>query len=67
MNTSNSTPIVIPMEDPIVHTQNHPFCSDTTCPCHADPELTGTLEQEWLDGLRSTGETFAVYWNQGQA
>ncbi|HET8845478.1 MAG TPA: hypothetical protein VFN35_28660 [Ktedonobacteraceae bacterium] len=31
------------------HTQEHPFCSDPTCPCHEDPENLETL-QEWYDG-----------------
>lgn len=29
-----SQPIVIPMEDKVLHTQNHPTCHDSTCPCH---------------------------------
>jgi hypothetical protein len=31
-------PVVI-MEDAIIHTNEHPFCSDETCPCHTDKEL----------------------------
>ena len=40
-------PIVIPMEDEIIHTALHPSCDDETCPCHrilgdanGDPALT---------------------------
>ena len=29
-------PIVIPMEDDLVHTPEHPYCDDPLCPCHAD-------------------------------
>jgi hypothetical protein len=31
-------PITIPMEDELVHTQEHPFCDDPTCPCHTQEE-----------------------------
>jgi hypothetical protein len=31
-------PITIPMEDELVHTQEHPFCDDLTCPCHTQEE-----------------------------
>ena len=31
-------PIVIPMEDDSIHTEEYPFCSaDPECPCHEDP------------------------------
>jgi hypothetical protein len=39
------TPIVIPMEDPILHMKSHPFCSDPTCPCHEDSELLSVVAQ----------------------
>ncbi len=27
-------PIVIPMEDDLLHTQENPYCDDPACPCH---------------------------------
>jgi len=30
--------IVIPMEDPLLHTDDHPYCDDLSCPCHDDQE-----------------------------
>ena len=33
MKQSQFTPYVVIMEDPIVHTQEHPHCNDQTCPC----------------------------------
>ncbi len=27
------TTIIVPMEDQIIHTQEHPYCNDLTCPC----------------------------------
>lgn len=32
-------PLVIPCEDPLLHTDGFPFCSDMTCPCHLDRAL----------------------------
>ncbi len=33
-------PYLVLMEDPVIHTTEHPFCStDPTCGCHEDPEL----------------------------
>lgn len=37
------TPIVIPMEDDLVHTAEHPYCDDETCPCQAE------LRQAWAE------------------
>ncbi len=49
-------PIVIPMEDGILHTQSHPFCSDSTCPCHEDPELLSDVAQAVEQGLLTPAE-----------
>jgi hypothetical protein len=45
------TPIVIPVEDDILHTQSHPFCGDSTCPCHEDQELLSDVAQAVEQGL----------------
>lgn len=31
-------PIIIPMEDDLLHTQKNPYCSDPACPCHIQQE-----------------------------
>ena len=49
-------PIVIPMEDPLVHTDDSPFCSDETCPCHESPELLAILAQQVEGGLLTPEE-----------
>ncbi len=36
-------PILIPMEDDLVHTPEHPFCSDSSCGCHEDEMLINEL------------------------
>ncbi len=48
--------IVIPMEDEIIHTDEHPFCSDLTCPCHDDLGLLEELNNEVEDGLLTSWE-----------
>jgi len=50
------TPIVIPMEDDILHTQSHPFCSDPTCPCKEDPELLAGVALAVENGLLTAEE-----------
>ena len=54
------TPIVIPMEDVILHTQSHPFCSDPTCPCKEDPELLSDVAQAVGQGLLTPEEATQV-------
>lgn len=49
-------PIVIPMEDNLVHTANSPFCSDPTCPCHDDPDLIAEANVLYQDGLLTDEE-----------
>src|SRR3989440_12502103 len=43
-------PIIIPMEDELVHTEEHPFCDDPACPCHTQEE------EGMLAASRETGE-----------
>jgi len=31
-----SLALVVTMEDEQLHTDAHPFCTDSTCPCHED-------------------------------
>jgi hypothetical protein len=39
-------PVVIPVEDDPLHTEEHPFCSsDPTCPCHEDPERIAAVAE----------------------
>ncbi len=49
-------PIMIPMEDPIIHTDDHPFCGDSTCPCAEDPELIAEVYQAVEQGLMTQEE-----------
>ena len=49
-------PIVIPMEDPLIHTDDSPFCADCTCPDKEDPELLAAVSQLVEDGLLTPDE-----------
>jgi hypothetical protein len=54
-------PVVIPMEDDIIHTADHPFCStDPTCGCHEDPELLAEVAAQVGQGLLTHEEATQV-------
>ena len=53
-------PIPILMEDPIIHTAEHPFCEDPTCPDKRDPELLAEVAQQVTDGLLTPDEATAI-------
>ena len=57
-------PIVIPMEDPLLHTTDNPFCSDPSCPCHRDPLLIAEVNQKVAQGLLTAGEATRVVMGQ---
>jgi hypothetical protein len=46
MNLAIELPIVIIMEDDLIHTLEHPYCtSDPTCPCRQDEQLAWQISQ----------------------
>ncbi|MBA2284221.1 MAG: hypothetical protein H0W02_01930 [Ktedonobacteraceae bacterium] len=47
---------VIPMEDPLVHSETHPFCSDPTCPCHDDHGNITCVYDHYQEGLITSDE-----------
>lgn len=53
---AHSQPIVIPMEDDLIHTSETPFCSDPTCPCKEDPDLLADVAQQVESGLLTPDE-----------
>ena len=53
-------PILIPMEDDLVHADHDPFCSDPTCPCHEDDSLISEVSQQVEDGLLSPAEATSL-------
>ena len=65
-----TTPFVVTMLDPIVHTELHPFCGPAsnpdwaTCPCHDDPEETARLLARVVAGEITGGQALNIYWDQ---
>lgn len=53
--SDNFIPIIL-MEDDLLHTNNHPFCSVDSCMCHEAPELLTTVGQAVTDGLFTSNE-----------
>src|SRR5947207_6545708 len=78
MNHS-TMPITIPMEDPIIHTDECPICCDLTCPCHVQEYaiiqanhpmlgMIGTITDVTPDGFlrfRIGRSSFAAYFRPG--
>lgn len=58
-------PIIIPMEDDLVHTDEHPFCDDSLCGCHDDRELfKERIYEPFQEGFLSKEEMFRLHWNR---
>ncbi|SRR6266496_376948 len=55
---TNNQPLVVIMEDDLVHSDETPFCSDSTCPCHFDRRRKYDLvAKPWYDGLMTASES----------
>jgi hypothetical protein len=52
--------LVIPLEDDVLHTTEHPFCSNDTCPCREDQEALSTVNDAVLKGLLTPDEATAL-------
>jgi len=50
---------VIPVEDDVLHTQEHPFCCIDTCPCCEDQEALSIVNVAVLNGLLTSDEATA--------
>ena len=63
--TPNQPPLTVLMEDSLVHTNEHPFCDDTACPCGQDHDL---IREYLLDpltaGLLTQDEAVRLYKNK---
>jgi hypothetical protein len=59
-NREEHQPTVIPMEDDLIHTQQHPFCSDPVCSCKEDPELLSDVARAVELGLLTPDEATRV-------
>jgi hypothetical protein len=55
--------LTIPVDE-IIHTDEHPFCSDPTCPCKSDQEAIQVVAQQVTDGLLTPCEADRLYRGQ---
>lgn len=56
---------LVPMEDRMIHSDDHPFCGDATCPCRNDIELFNEfINEPVLNGLLTTEEALRILWNE---
>jgi predicted RNA-binding protein associated with RNAse of E/G family len=54
-------PLLVLMEDPIIYTDDHPFCSiDLTCGCHEDLELISEVNAAVEQGLITPEEATLI-------
>jgi hypothetical protein len=61
MQQQHQHPLIVPMEDEIIHTDDHPFCSiDPTCGCHEDPELIAEVNEAVEQGLITQEEATLI-------
>jgi hypothetical protein len=58
-------PIEIPMEDDLVHTSEHPFCSDGTCCCHEDELLIGEIAAQVEAGIFTPEQATDIFAGNG--
>ncbi len=49
-----------------IHTDESPFCSDASCPCHEDQDAIGNLYQHWQDGEVSDQDRDNIYHGRGR-
>jgi hypothetical protein len=52
---------VYPVEEWPLHTPDHPFCDDLTCPCHEDQDAINDLNNCYQDGLVSRDDADRIY------
>ena len=61
MQKQHQHPLIVLMEDSIIHTDDHPFCSiDQTCSCHEDPELISEVHDAVKQGLITSEEATQI-------
>ena len=61
MRKPDQHPLIVLMEDPIIHTDDHPFCGiDPTCGCHEDPALISEVHEAVKQGLITPEEATLI-------
>jgi hypothetical protein len=59
-------PIPIPYEggDEPIHTNEHPFCDEMSCPCHEESEFIEQVQTWVTDGLITIEDAERIYRGQ---
>lgn len=56
---------IVLMEDEMIHTDDHPFCHDATCPCHHDTRYVyGNVGRLLVEGQITEDEATAMFSGQ---
>ena len=53
-------PLIVLMEDEVIHTDDHPFCDDPTCGCHENPALIAEVHEAIRQGLITSEEAILL-------
>ena len=59
-NHQQQHPLLVLMEDPILHTTERPFCGDPSCPCSEDPALIAEVNEAVKRGLITPEEATLI-------
>jgi hypothetical protein len=54
---------IIPVEV-VIHTPEHPFCSDLGCPCHCDESVAEYIDPRLDEGTLSGAQALRLYFGQ---
>jgi hypothetical protein len=60
-NTDESEEYYVEPVDVPIHTAEHPFCDDMTCPCKEDPDAIQALGEAVQDGRASPADADRIY------
>jgi hypothetical protein len=60
MQKQHQHPLLVLMEDPILHTTERPFCGDPSCPCSEDPALIAEVNEAIEQGLITPEEATLI-------
>ena len=52
---------VVLMEDPLIHTDDHPFCPDWSCTCHEEDQESIARVNSWVQAGLMTPQEATEY------
>lgn len=61
---SEGLEVLIPVDE-LIHTDETPYCTDESCPCHDDAQLYGEyVLTPFMDGLQTFAEANELRWGE---